>query len=90
MKILERENIDDWNHVIKCHNCNSKLQVEAKDLAHTRYDGDPREAGYDSFHASCAVCGCRLNIPSNSIPKLIQHEVKNRTIRSYSGSYFDR
>lgn len=78
MKVIKKENVKDWNYKITCEKCNSELEVEAKDLTHTRYDGDYRESGYDSYHAYCAVCSGQLIVPSNSIPKLIQVETKSR------------
>lgn len=88
MKVLKKQDITGWKHNHTCSNCESELEVEAKDLRHYRYDGDCREPGYDAFSAQCAVCSTAFTIPSNKIPKLLQIEVKDRTAR-YSSGYKD-
>jgi hypothetical protein len=89
MKIIKKEDTSGWKYRHTCANCDSELEVEAKDLRYTRYDGDMREPGYDSYSAQCAVCSQTFNVLANKIPKLIQIEAKDRTQR-HSTNYFDR
>ncbi len=89
MKVLKKVETAGWSYRHNCSNCDSELEVEAKDLRYHRYDGDMREPGYDAFQAQCAVCSQAFNVPTNKIPKLIQIEAKDRTQR-HSTNYFDR
>jgi hypothetical protein len=89
MKVLKKQDTENWTYKHICSGCDSELEVEAKDLRHKRYDGDPREPGYDSYSAQCVVCQSEIGIPENKIPKLIQLEAKNKTSRR-STNYFDR
>lgn len=79
MKIIKKADTANWTKRVTCHNCETELEVEPKDISHVRYDGDFRESGYDSFHAYCAVCSEKLPLLSDGIPKLIQIEAKNRS-----------
>jgi len=90
MKVIKKENVENWSHRITCSACNSELEVEAKDLKHIRYDGDQREPGYDKFYANCAICSDQLTIPSNNVPKLLQIEARNRSARNTNCTYWDR
>lgn len=89
MKVIKKQDVSDWKYLHNCSNCDSQLEVEAKDLRYSHYDGDMREPGYDSYSAQCAVCSQAFTVPSNKIPKLIQIEAKDRTQR-HSTNYFDR
>lgn len=89
MKILKKQDVSQWNYKHTCSNCDSELEVEAKDLRHQHYDGDQRDPAYDSYSAQCAVCVTSFTIPENKIPKLIQIEAKGKSSKS-SGNYFDR
>lgn len=90
MKILKKQDVSNWAHKHTCVNCESELELDAKDLRYHRYDGDMREPGYDSFDAACAVCSQTFSVPIAKIPKLIQIEARERTTRLSSGNYFDR
>lgn len=86
MKIIKKQDVSQWTYKYTCDMCDSELEVESKDIRHQHYDGDFREAPYDEFKASCAVCSVIFTIPNNKIPKLIQIEAKDRTQR-YSAGY---
>jgi hypothetical protein len=91
MKVIKKEDTSHWTYKHICKDCDSELEVEAKDLRHTHYDGDFRDPAYDTYSAQCAVCTRTFTVPVNKIPKLIQIEAQGRTQRySGSGGYFDR
>lgn len=90
MKVIKKQDVSAWNYKHTCTNCDSELEVDAKDLIHHHYDGDQREPAYDSFTAICAVCSNSFTIFNDKIPKIIQVETKNRTARLSTGSYWDR
>lgn len=90
MKILSKQDVSQWTYVHVCSTCESKLEVEAKDLSHHHYDGDMREPSYDSYSASCPVCHTSFNITEKNIPKLIQVETKAKSARSTSDYFKDR
>ncbi len=90
MKILKKEDTSNWGYKCTCFGCDSELLVEAKDVGHQHFDGDPREPGYDKYTANCAVCSQQIVIPESKIPKVLRVEIQNRTKRYSGGGYFDR
>lgn len=82
MKVLKKADVSDWTYKHKCVNCDSELEVEESDIIHRHYDGDMREASYDTYSAKCPVCNKTFSIPEASIPKLIKVNSKKRTGRS--------
>ena len=79
MKVVKKQDIENWKYNITCFECDSELEVEVNDLILERYDGDFREPPYEEYNTNCAVCKESLHIPIKYIPKLAQMEVKNRT-----------
>jgi hypothetical protein len=37
MKILKKENVENWSYICNCQECNSELQIEASDLLNYKY-----------------------------------------------------
>jgi hypothetical protein len=92
MTILKMPNTA-WSYKHTCGNCTAELEVEKSDVKYHNYPGDQREAGYDTWDASCPVCKVQFSIPASSIPKPVQVEIKQgklNTSTSGGGGYFDR
>lgn len=89
MKVIKKEDVSNWGYKHTCSGCDSELLIEAKDVRHQRFDGDPREPGYDKYTAECVVCSQPIIIPESKIPKILRVEIQNRTKRN-SSNYFDR
>lgn len=80
MKIINKVDVSSWKFEHKCPGCDSTLEVEAKDLLCSHYDGDFREGAYDTFYTHCVVCAYMLTVPSDYIPKLLQAMVKKEAM----------
>ena len=87
MKILKKIDVSNWNYKHTCTKCESELEVEPSDLHYEYCSGDMREPGYDLFTAKCAVCSFTFNIPIHKIPKVLQHEIKNKPSKSRNGIF---
>ena len=84
MKIIKKQDVSNWSYQHTCTDCDTVLEVDGKDLILQHHQGDYRNSSYDSYSANCAVCKHSFTVPINDIPKLIQVEVKARTVsRSY-------
>lgn len=72
MKIIKKPTLDGWTHKIICPQCTSELEAEPSDIKYHYYPGDFRDPSYESFHVNCPVCDRVIDIPTKSIPALLQ------------------
>lgn len=95
MKILEKKDYTAWRHQFACTCCESKLEAEPADLRarYTERDSGPCDGtgmvGYWTYKVRCAVCSQEHTVLEHLLPKVLQHEVQERSKRQ-STSYFDR
>ncbi len=80
MKVLERKEWEkEFAHVCICEQCESKLEIDSKDLVHAPGGGDQRGDRWpEKFSAICAVCQYCISIPVEVIPKFVQKLARDR------------
>lgn len=89
MKVLERKEWEkEFAHVCICTQCESKLEVDSKDLVYEPGGCDMRgDRWMEKFSAVCAVCQCGISIPVEVIPKYVQKLARDRHSRNSRGAW---
>jgi hypothetical protein len=89
MKVLKKPDFSDWVHRFHCGNCDAELEAEPDDLIYVFSSGYGREPDCETYQVKCSVCDTPHTVPFNTIPKILQIHVKEKSQRR-SSNYFDR
>jgi hypothetical protein len=89
VKVLDQKDWENWRHQCTCMHCETKVEIEPKDLCYspTQDDGPVHQPEY--FGVRCPVCSEAIVIPHREIPLYLQKLTRERSERLRT-SYFDR
>lgn len=87
MKII-KEPDSNWTMRYTCTTCTAELELNKDDVSYTRYDGDMRDPGYDTWTSTCPCCSTTINIKESSLPAIVRVHIKKRCSTSFN--YYDR
>lgn len=90
MKVLALKDWDSWRHQCVCKHCDTKVEIEPKDLCHKPSQDDGPVHHQPAFFAvQCPTCSEAIVIPDNEIPPYLQKLAQDRSER-HRTNYFDR
>lgn len=78
MQVVKKPDAKDWKYPFKCYGCTSELIANVDDLecSYIKPVGD--EPGGTVFCVSCVVCGDKLRLVTDEIPRVVKIEAVRR------------
>ena len=90
MKILKTKDWENsWSHQCTCRQCETVVEIEAKDLRHVPGQGDQRDYQPAYFAVQCPTCSEAIVVADTVIPAYLQKLARERSERQRT-NYFDR
>lgn len=65
-----------WEKPFTCSKCGGRATAEVGDLRHSPAGGDQRDWYDETFYFYCPFCNTKYSVPKDTIPYIIQQQLK--------------